>query len=522
MIHKDELIFEFGDFHLIYSFELKQVFIDELDNDYYSFNTIEDIDEIAQLLSEVDMFTSLEIKGYEFLGWREDMTEVSSISVVMYAWLKKLFKFSDNVVNQYRTYVDFGDAMCDVDGNYFYSIEINEIYWWNIDLIENHLINGVEKQEFPNFYTIFFRKNEPIKDYLSPPILSTNTKVRRLGYFKILANFLEERKKTPAKSININFENYCVQYKDQLENYTHTKGLIKQTKTGISARPYIDLCNDLDFLNRINNVFYTGKSFKVYQLLKSKYQESNNVFELSEFDRLYFLEHILRNDFFYFTCLLELIYIEEKAEYRRLIQKYQAFLIMRLKKYRGSNSFGDRQLKNDINSIINRIQNWEKPEVYLEHILMPRLNWMLDLNLLFLNKNHYELSTKGIKLFQHLCIWNDLNTQEVISPNAFLDLFMVHLFDDTYREQETVNPIESIVKEKLFKHIEDSFELFKTLAPNRVTASQAANYTKYKLYFDDKIKVGYQYILGKLSEKEQGQFIFKYQEQYHDGYIQKK
>ena len=76
--------------------------------------------------------------------------------------------------------------------------------------------------------------------------------------------------------------------------------------------------------------------------------------------------------------------------------------------------------------------------------------------------------------------------------------------------------------EKIYYYIDSSFDLFKTLAPNRVTASQAANYTKYKLYLDDNIKVGYQFILGKLSEKEQDKFVFKYQEQYQDGYIQRK
>src|SRR5690606_17294037 len=115
----------------------------------------------------------------------------------------------------------------------------------------------------------------------------------------------------------------------------------------------------------------------------------------------------------------------------------------------------------------------------------------------------------------HLNIWNDINKEEIISPDAFLDRFMVHLFDDCYNDNQVINPqkIESIL-EKVFKHIEDSFYYFKTLAPNRVTASQSANYTKYKLYFEDGIKVGYQYILGELSKKGQDKFIFKFQEQY--------
>ena len=80
---------------------------------------------------------------------------------------------------------------------------------------------------------------------------------------------------------------------------------------------------------------------------------------------------------------------------------------------------------------------------------------------------------------------------------------MIHIFDDCYKFKVDKNQIDlNNILEKIYYYIDYSFDLFKTLAPNRVTASQAANYTKYKLYLDDNIKVGYQYILGKLSEKE--------------------
>ena len=99
---------------------------------------------------------------------------------------------------------------------------------------------------------------------------------------------------------------------------------------------------------------------------------------------------------------------------------------------------------------------------------------------------------------------------------------MIHLYDECYNNGNVTNPENlNLILEKMYHHIDSSFALFKTLAPNRVTASQAVNYAKYKLYLNDKIKVGSEFILGRLSEKEQDKFIFKYQEQYQDGYIQK-
>lgn len=525
MIHQNELSFEFGgDYVIAFSFDIDDdIDNDAIDDEYYSYNTISDFSDIDEFLRRIDEFTSFTIKGHEYLGWREDLTEGRSITNEMFSLIKIIRAYQQDAILDYYTSIDFGDAMCDKYGSYLFNIQIIEELWWDVKFVKHLIKNSVSTVSVPNFYTIFFRKNQQIKDDKIVPIISTNTKVRRLGYFKILSLFLNENKKIPATSINKKFENYCLKYKELLEENQFKKGLINETKTGVSAKPYIDTANDLEFLNKINNIYYSGKPFKVYQTLQSEFSDSSNVFELNGFDRMFFLECILRNDYFYFSNLLELLFITERATYSHLVQVFQSQLITRLESYKQSNSFGDRKALNNIDTILNRIKKWEKPEVYLEHIIMPRLNWMLDFGIITGTNNEFKITEIGLKLFQHLCIWNDINTDEIISADAFLDRFMVHLYDDCYNNSELVNPKdENVILEKMYRHIENSFDLFKTLAPNRVTASQAANYTKYKLYFNDNIKVGYQYILGKLSEKVQDKFIFKYQEQYQDGYIQNK
>lgn len=525
MIHQNELSFEFGgDYVIAFSFDINDdIDNDALDDEYYSYNTISDFSDIDEFLRRIDEFTSLTIKGHEYLAWREDLTEGRSITNEMFSFIKIITAHQQDAVLDYYTSIDFGDAMCDKYGSYLFNIQIIEELWWDIKFAKHLIENSISTVSVPNFYTVFFRKNKSIKDNKIVPVLSTNTKVRRLGYFKILSLFLNENKKVPATSIDKKFENYCLKYKELLEENQFKKGLINETKTGISAKPYIDTANDLEFLNKINNIYYSGKPFKIYQVLKSEFSDSSNVFELNGFDRIFFLECILRNDYFYFSNLLELLYIEEKTTYSHLVHVFKNQLIARLENYKKENSHEDRKILNGIETVLNRIKKWEKPEVYLEHIIMPRLNWMLDFRIITGINNEFKITEIGLKLFQHLCIWNDINTDKIISSDAFLDRFMVHLYDDCYNNSEVVNPKdENLILKKMYRHIENSFDLFKTLAPNRVTASQAANYTKYQLYFNDSIKVGYQYILGKLSEKEQDKFIFKYQEQYQDGYIQNK
>jgi len=523
MIHENELLFEFNEYHYTFTFDLKNDFEEEIDDDFYSFNTIDNISKIESLLDRISGFVSFEIKGYEYLGLREDLTEGKSITNEMYLLIKKINFFKKNVILNYSTEIMFGDPMCPDEGNYMFIIEMAEELWWDIEFAKYIINCEIKEIDVPYFYNVFFRKNEQIRDNKELNIITTNTKTRRIGYLKALSLFFEENKKIPAKFFNKKFEFFSLKYKYDLEQNLYNKGLIIETKTGVSAKPYVDLAIDVGFINIINSLFHSGKYFKVYHVLQGEYSTCNNIFELSTFDKLFFLEHILKNDYFYFNSLLELLYIEEKLSYSELVKVFQNHLINRLDKFKKINNNRSRDVLNSINTVLIRIKNWEKAEVYLEHILMPRLNWMLDFGIIVGKNNEFEITKIGSKLFQHFCIWNDINTEDIVSPSAFLDRFVIHFFDDCFNENPIINPIErDFILNKLFKHLSDSFNLFKTLAPNRVTLSQAVNYSKYKLYFENEIKVSYQFIFNELSNKEQDKFIFKYQEQYQDGYIQTK
>ena len=93
--------------------------------------------------------------------------------------------------------------------------------------------------------------------------------------------------------------------------------------------------------------------------------------------------------------------------------------------YKGPTYYTDRKVVGKIDTILNRIRKWEKAEVYLEHLIMPRLNWMLDFGIISFDNSNNEYCTEkiGENLFSHLCIWNDINTEKIISPSKFLYSF---------------------------------------------------------------------------------------------------
>lgn len=518
-IYENNLTFEFGHFHITYAIKNGTFIENDLLTTIFSFDDIEDI------LQQNPIFTICSIGSYEYLGWRADLEEGRSISNEAFFCIKSLNEYNRNIVDNFYIEIDYGDAMCDSHGNYNFDILINEKYWSDLSLAK-YIVETLKPIEvsIPTFYTKFFNNNKKLNDSGEVPILSTNTKVRRIGYFKILSTFFTTFTKIPYSSINKKFEDYCLDYKDILNLSKFKKGVIDKSSNGISAKPYVEIAIDLSILNKINNIIHIGKPFKVYQVLQKEFSKQPNPFELSDFDKLYFLESILRNDYFYFSNLLELFFFEEKMTYQNLLPKFQGVLRTSLEKYKNQTISSDRKVLVNVETILKRINSWEKPEIYLEHLIMPRINWMLDLGILFEGDKEYAITETGKKLFQNFLIWNDINTEKIISPIAFLDRFMVHVFDYCYKGNKTSENYETkFILEKMYSYIDESFSLFKTLAPNRVTASQAANYAKYKLYFNNNIKIGYQFVLNSLLEHQQDDiFIFKFQEQYKDGYIQKK
>lgn len=490
-------------------------FVDDI-----SFDLIDE-DFIRIIIDNAIRIISIEIIDFENIEDREFGDDYFSLSKRMYFLIRTINKAFLNSIDSYKLYIDYDDEFCGVE-RYFYTIRFKKKYIFNKEFLKYlSIFNEISSSENPKFYSDFFVSKKELPDSKELKILSTNTKVRRLGYFKLLSSFIEN-KRIPAISINRNFEFFCIKFTQELTVNENSKGLIKESKTGISAKPYIDTAVNFDFINKINNIYSSGKQLKVYQALCSEFPKKSNVFKLSDFDQMFFLENILRYDFFYFRNLLEIIYISKKTSYSYIISIYTDKLINQLREFKRFNS--NRKVSNEINTVLKRILNWEKPEKYLEHVIMPRLNWMVDLDLIKLDgKNNVEITMIGNSLFENISIWDDINTDKIISPDSFLDGFMVHIYDDCYYSSKNNTPHEAdFILDKMYGYIKQSFGLFKTLAPNRVTVSQAANYTKYKLYLNDNIKVGYQFILNKLSEKEQDIFIFKYQDQYRDGYLQIK
>ena|GEM_PF-873421 len=510
-------------------------------------------------LSELGAFQNrlikdITISNFEYPGYRDDLVDAErlppSICFYLFSFLRELvnyYKKSDNfssafiykVVKGHNLSLNFGygegaecgSIYCNAPTNYIFEIKLQDSYFGDINLFGS-LIETFPKLPWLRpfeYYLEDYKKNVDIPDKKKLKLFDTNTKTRRIGYLKLLADFFEKQKKIPQNLINKVFEEFVIPFEGELMEYKNPKGMIKVSKTGISAKPYIELGKDIGILNYLNGYYTPGKDFKVYIQLR-KETEYSQVFELSLLDKIFFGEQLLKYDFFYLTNLLELIFVCESSNYVKLKNNFKDYTLKKLeeilKQSRDRDTVSKRAVT-DINAVYKRIKSWDKPEVYLEHILMPRLNWLLDLDLIDMDEGlNVSLTDEGLRLLNNLCCWTDINCERIVTPDSFLERFSLHVFNFVYRKEiRTCKPNEknvSLIKQKITECIDESFEYFRTLAPNRVTASQAINYTKFKLFLTENFIVEFKDIRDFLESNEQNDFLVMFQRKYNDGYIQRK
>ncbi|MEX1013998.1 MAG: hypothetical protein WDZ80_02450, partial [Candidatus Paceibacterota bacterium] len=244
-----------------------------------------------------DNFTieNVVLSDYEYLGFRkEKFTNEPTFSNCskLYTVLKKLYREDPNSYNSYT--IDLNDGYgesggyCPGEPNYIFTIELNENFYTK-EKFKKFLIKDFPATSIPDFYRKSISEYKRLKDSKKLPILQTNTKVRRIGYLKIISDYLFHNTRVPKNKINSRLEDYIIENdKNYFLHANDLKGIIKKTKRGTSAKPYVELSNEIGLINSINRVFISGKVLKVYQVLRKEIETETyeNDFHLSKLDKL--------------------------------------------------------------------------------------------------------------------------------------------------------------------------------------------------------------------------------------------
>ena len=446
-----------------------------------------------------------------------------AFSATMYSIVRQILQKYPEAIDHYgvEEYIldDCDRFGCPENVEYGYRIRLRHEFWRDYSKLMT-LVNEID-YGYVGFHSVYENYiGTQLRDSYKFDFLVTNTKVRRLGYLSMLLSLFEGTPRIAMKNLCSMLEQKAADNRNAIDAYKNPKGVIVLSRTGASANPYIKLALELGVIREMTGYYELGKMGRVFlEAKKQTHISQTNPFELTTFEKVFWLERLLEQDFIYLFTLMEYAFVNKTASYSDLRKKFDAFIIEKLEAIH--TVITDTLRRASIRGAIQRIKDWKKSEVYLEHILMPRLNWLYDLDLLELKKDQsFELTKEGKLLFMNLAEWKDLGKVEVCNAASFLEAFYMHISNDIFMEGQGDSASDAI--SALTDSLTYSFDHFKTIAPNRVTFSVFAAFAKYTLLQNKLIVVEATDIKNIYLPSVADKYVFMYQRYYEDGFIQKK
>ncbi|MEM1540538.1 MAG: hypothetical protein QXJ07_04065 [Candidatus Bathyarchaeia archaeon] len=347
----------------------------------------------------------------------------------------------------------------------------------------------------------------------APRIINTNIKTRRLGYIIAITdlfgnNFLL------LDDLQGKLEAWAEEHEKYLERYFSKSGFIKKSPRHYPARRYIHLAESLRLIKISRNECALTK---IGQPLPTLDKNKENPFELTVEQKCYLFKRILENDFDYIFPLLQLL---ENCNITREI--FDNFKIVVLEHWeKRSKRIGDIVKSSGFKKRKELITRWTQEKKYLENIIYPRLDWLLDLQILDrekYKKRIHELTYEG-KVFL-----KELQETEV---EANVDDWLEEHYYETFGRcfiKENVISFNSLNEEERLKLIHNLLDkAFNKFSPSNlpfqhISANTFLEFSCAKLV-GIKILPAFSQIKSVL--KSLPTFRFQWQPSIRDGFIMK-
>lgn len=234
---------------------------------------------------------------------------------------------------------------------------------------------------------------------IKPRILNVNIKARRLGYVTQCLNLLKPSLSWTLDNVIERLESLGTQHQKELEAYVENSGYIKETKKHYPAKRYIKLMQELQLIK------ITGRSCRVSKLgepLHFLQPIYNNPFDLTIEQECYLLRRLLISDFDVLLPLYRLL--QDHDNVPTIFRLFKNAFVDQLEKR--TEAIGDLLRASDFRNQIYSIGRWTKEKKYLEHIIYPRISWLIDLKLfdleIFVKGRLLRLNDAGKRIFSNL------------------------------------------------------------------------------------------------------------------------
>lgn len=232
-------------------------------------------------------------------------------------------------------------------------------------------------------------------------IEGTNTKVRRLAYLTAMVSMLG-RTAFNQQVLLTRLVRWSQEHKHNLGEYWSQTGEITSTRRNSASVRYLDLASDLGMIASISGEYRLTQVGLALYALKNDTQD--NPFILTDVERLFYTYLLFDKDADVLLTILACLKKQAGISLAGLQKAYQQDLVNRL--IGKGWIVEDERLREQLHDRRLTIETgWKKPARYAEHIVPPRLHWLLDLGFLepvTFQRHQYHLTEAGANFFENL------------------------------------------------------------------------------------------------------------------------
>jgi len=319
----------------------------------------------------------------------------------------------------------------------------------------------------------------------------TNTKMRRLAYLTAILAILNDNSLSERLLLTKLFQWSQTHQKD-LQHYWVQTGEVSSTRRNSAGARYLTWAVKGGLIVSVSGAYRATRMGLTLSALLKQYKTKGNPFFLNQIETLFYLYWILNNDADIILVILEGIKKQRGISLAELQRDFQDNFLRRLEQKQSacSDSILQQHLRERRLTIA---REWKKPARYAEHLVPPRLNWLLDLEFLepgAFRKHRYTFTENGHKFVSQLPLIND-NFQD-ITDEWLMSAYWENAAT-TLTNIKSPRPWEQINNEK-------QYELIKTLLPQtfkafRYTFVPKIPLTQALLYFTFRALLDFQIIL---------------------------
>ena len=304
--------------------------------------------------------------------------------------------------------------------------------------------------------------------------------VRRLRYISQLLQIVGQGPQN-KDILTVKLREWSIKHADKLTKYKYNIGAAHSTKkikaTHI-AENYLALSVEFGLLSEISNVFHLTRIGRViYGLLNNDHSKEKISFFLNKDEKLFYIFQLLQQDADNILTTLNMVQLLENTDLKILKQNFYKFFVDRLKAKIAACS--QEHITNQLHDrIIKVTEEWKKPEAYASYFLPPRLNWLLDLGLLDVNRgirsNVYQLTESGHKMVESLPILDNSNIPDVtddwFNTKYFSEITPIILSSKDIKFWQEVD--DKIRQTACEKYLPIAFEKFRNSSVPKVSLKQ--------------------------------------------------